>query len=336
MRFRSTGALGAAVTMLERNALRAHTIHAKSQEHMTFSIVALDPDTAELGLAVQTCGPAVGAIVPWVEPGVGAVATQSFTNMALGPQGLALLRSGVPAPDALRRILARDPGRETRQVGLVDMSGRAAAHTGSRCVAQAGHVCVPGVSVQGNMLERPAVWLAMLDAYGRASGDLADRLLASLAAAEHEGGDVRGRQSAALTVASGSAAEPAWARRFDLRVDQAADPVGGLGQLLRVARAYEALGAALDAIEAGALEVALAGTSAAHQFAPHDPQVGFWHAMVLSATGRGAEAQPLLEDALRAEPRLALFAHRFADAGHAHPLDTVLRAVPRRLAPPPD
>ena len=312
---------------------------------MTFSIVALDPDTAELGVAVQTCGPAVGAIVPWVEPGVGAVVTQSFTKMALGPEGLAMLRSGLPAPDALRAILAGDPGRETRQVGVVDMSGRTAAHTGDRCVAEAGHVCAPGVSVQGNMLQRPGVWLTMLDAYRDADGDLAARLLVALAAAERAGGDVRGRQSAALIVASGSAAEPAWARRYDVRIDQATHPIEELSRLLRIARAYEALGAAMAAIEASeaidvldaaALEVSLAGTTAAYGFAPDDSQVAFWHAMLLSAAGRGAEAQPLLDDALRAEPRLALFAHRFADAGHAAPLAVALRSVPRPTAPPPE
>ncbi len=195
------------------------------------------------------------------------------------------------------------------------------------------------------MLERPGVWLTMLDAYRDADGDLADRPVAALTTAEREGGDVRGRQSAALTVASGSATEPASARRFDVRIDQATRPVEELGRLLQVARAYEALGAvmaaieaseALDVLDAGALEVALAGTTAAFGFAPHDSQIAFWHAMVLSAAGRGAEAQALLDEALRAEPRLATFAHRFADAGHAAPLAAALRSVPRPKAPLPD
>lgn len=301
---------------------------------MTYSVVAFDRDTGEIGVAVQTRWPAVGATVPWVEGGVGAVATQSFTNLDLGPMGLALMRAGKPAPVALRELVAGDHGRELRQVGLVDANGRSAAHTGVRCVAEAGHVCEPGVSAQGNMLERAEVWLVMLAAFRSATGDLADRLLAALRAGERSGGDIRGCQSAALLVAPGEPAAQPWARRFDLRIDDAPDPLGELARLLRVARAYEALRVAVQALDAGDVQAALVSTTAAHHLAPEDAQVTFRHAMVLLANGKTSEAEPLLEAALSSEPRLAEFGHRFADAGHGAESAAALRSVRRPATEP--
>lgn len=294
---------------------------------MTYSIVALDRDSGEIGVAVQTCWPCVGASVPWVEPGVGAVATQSFTNVDLGPKGLARLRAGLAAPDALREIVADDPGRDVRQVGIVDVAGRSAAHTGRSCVAEAGHVCAPDVSIQGNTLERADVWLAMLDAFRAASGDLADRLMAALRAGDRDGGDVRGRRSAALLVAPGSPGAEPWARRFDLRIDQSPRPLEDLARLLQVTRAYEALDAAMDATEAGDLELALTRSTVAHRLEPEDAQLAFWHGVLLLASGRPDEARPVLDAALRSEPRLADFGHRFARAGHGAVLAAALGDV---------
>jgi len=299
---------------------------------MTFSIVALDSDSGEIGVAVQTSWPGVGSVVPWVEPGVGGVATQAFTNVDLGPMALVRLRDGYAAPDVLERLLLGDPGRETRQLGMVDAAGRSAVHTGSRCVAQAGHATAPGVSVQVNMLERADVPPLMLDAFRDATGDLADRLLAALSPGQRTGGDVRGSQSAALLVAPGSPGAEPWARRFDLRVDESAQPIEELARLLQVARAYESLEAALAAIETGKLEVALDGTTAAHQLVPDDAQIAFWHAIVLFASGQPDEAQPVLDAALRSEPRLAEFGHRFAEAGHGVLIASALRGVRRPRA----
>lgn len=291
---------------------------------MTYSIAALDRDSGELGVAVQTCGPGVGAAVPWVEPGVGAVATQSFTNVNLGVEGLARLRAGVAAAEALREIVARDAGRDVRQVGLVDAAGRSAAYTGSACVAEAGHVVAPGVSVQANMMQRAAVPAAMLDAFRHAEGDLAERLVAALRAAEREGGDVRGSQSAALLVAPGTPEAQPWARRYDLRVDSAHAPLDELERLLRLARAYEALDTAMGALAGGEVELVLASTTFAHRLAPEDAQLTYWHAMALLAIGRSDEARPLLDAALRSEPRLAEFGRRFAAAGHGGQLAEAL------------
>ncbi|HEX9551382.1 MAG TPA: DUF1028 domain-containing protein, partial [Candidatus Limnocylindrales bacterium] len=159
---------------------------------MTYSIVALDPHSGELGVAVQTRWLAVGALVPWLRPGVGAIATQSFVDTRYGFSGIELLAAGRSPEDALAELLAADPDPGVRQVGMVDASGRVAAHTGADCVVAAGHATGDGVSVQANMMERPSVWPAMLAAFHGASGDLADRLVAALRTAEAEGGDVRG------------------------------------------------------------------------------------------------------------------------------------------------
>jgi uncharacterized Ntn-hydrolase superfamily protein len=296
---------------------------------MTYSIVARDPDSGEFGIAVATSGPSVGAMVPWVEPGVGAVATQSFTNMDLGPLTLDRLREGLAAPVALRELVAADPSREVRQIGVVDLAGTSAAFTGRACVAHAGHVSASHISAQANMVERADTWLAMQVAYSTATGDLADRLVAALWAAEREGGDIRGTRSAALLVAPGGLVAKPWVRRFDLRIDLSMQPLEDLVQLLRVARAYEAFDAAMDANKAGDLPLALERISVAHELAPEDAKISFWHAIAMAWSGRPEEARPLLAAALRLEPRLAEFGHRYAEAGHSAVLEAALRAVKR-------
>jgi len=200
---------------------------------MTYSIVARDRETGRFGVAVQTCWPFVGAGVPWVESGVGAVATQSYAEVAHGPNGLAALRAGRTAPDALAALLAEDAARDVRQVGMVDADGRAACWTGTRCVAAAGHATADNLAVQANMMERATVWPAMVEAYLGATGSFEGRLLAALRAAEREGGDIRGRQSAALLI-SGTPAEPAWLRAVDVRVDDHPAPLDELERRLQV------------------------------------------------------------------------------------------------------
>ncbi|HEU0237213.1 MAG TPA: DUF1028 domain-containing protein [Candidatus Limnocylindrales bacterium] len=290
---------------------------------MTYSIVARDPVTGELGGAVQTRWFAVGAGVLWVAPGIGAVATQSFTEIAHGPNGLAALGAGRSPADAMAALLAADAGRETRQVGIVAADGTAAAFTGARCVEAAGHLTAPDVSCQANMMERGTVWGAMASAFASAPGDLAARLLAALRAAEAEGGDVRGRQSAALIVAPGPGASPegsrppAWERRFDVRVDDSADPLAELDRLLRIARAYEAFEAATSRAEARSVDAAVDGFVTARNLAPDDDQIALWHAACLAAAGRLAEARTAFRDAVGVEPRAAEHLRRFVAAGHA-------------------
>lgn len=290
---------------------------------MTYSIVARDPVTGELGGAVQTRWFAVGAGVLWVAPGIGAVATQSFTEIAHGPNGLEALGAGRSPAGALEALLAADTGRETRQVGIVAADGTAAAFTGVRCVEAAGHLTATDVSCQANMMERGTVWGAMVAAFASASGDLADRLVAALRAAEAEGGDVRGRQSAALVVAPGPGSSSegsrprAWERRFDVRVDDAADPLAELDRLLRVARAYEAFRVATSLAEAGSVDAAVDGFVTARNLAPEDAQIALWHAACLAAAGRLKEARAAFRDTASAEPRAAEHLRRFVAAGHA-------------------
>jgi len=284
---------------------------------VTYSIVARDPETGELGVAVQTRWPNVGETVPWAEPGVGAVATQSFSEKSYGPLGLARMRDGETAPDALAALLAADEGREVRQVGMVDAAGRSAAHTGSGCVVAAGHITEDGLSVQANMMERPTVWPAMVAAYHATAGALADRLMAALRAAEGEGGDVRGRQSAALLVVP--ATGPAWRVRYDLRVEDHRAPLDELARLLRLARAYEAFDRSEEPAAAGDLVAAAAAMTEAHALAPEDDQITLWTSLFYAAAGRTDEARALFAEASRAEPRSGEHLRRFVAAGALPP-----------------
>jgi uncharacterized Ntn-hydrolase superfamily protein len=283
---------------------------------MTYSIVALDPVTGELGCAVQSRWPGVGSDVPWVEPGVGVVATQSFSEPGHGFNGLRLMREGRTAPEALAAVLAPDADEAVRQVGIVDAAGRSAAHTGLRSVRYASHLVAPGVSVQANMMERPTVPAAMLAAFTGTDGELADRLMAALRAAEREGGDVRGRQAAALVVAPGTPGSPPWARRFDLRVDDHPAPLDELARLLRLARGYAAMDEAERAMWREDAEAGVAAGRRSVALAPDDDQVRLWSAVWLAVAGRMDEARAAYDAAAAAEPRSAEILRRFAEAGH--------------------
>jgi len=278
---------------------------------MTYSIVARDPDSGRFGIAIQTCWPFVGAGCPWVESGVGAVVTQSFTEVAHGPNGLELMRAGNSAEVALATLLAGDAGREIRQVGIVDAAGRTAAHTGKRCVEAAGHATTDGVSVQANMMERPTVWPAMIAAWSSSAATFPGRLVAALRAAEAEGGDIRGGQSAVLVI-SGPPGAPAWQRDVDLRVDDHPSPLDELERLLRVHLGYEELeraerlGAAGDG--AGASDAA----AEAGRLAPGDDQVAVWTAIGMAGMGHLDEARRLLSEATARNPRWPEFLERFA------------------------
>lgn len=205
----------------------------------TFSIAAHDPRNGDLGVAVASKFLAVGSVVPWAQAGAGAVATQAMANIGYGPRGLALLAGGQPAEAALAALLADDPERAHRQVGLVDAQGRAAAHTGAACMDWAGHTVGAGFAAQGNILAGPEVVDAIAQAFAAAEGELAERMLAALAAGDAAGGDRRGRQSAALYVARAGGSYGGMLDRYiDLRVDDHPAPVGELGRLLRLHRFY--------------------------------------------------------------------------------------------------
>ena len=284
---------------------------------MTYSIVARDPSSGRFGIAIQTCWPFVGAGCPWVASGVGAVVTQSFTEVAHGPNGLARLATGETAADALADLLGDDAGAAVRQVGIVDAAGRAAAHTGTRCVAAAGHVTADDISVQANMMERPTVWPAMLAAYGANDGAFVDRLLAALRAAEAEGGDIRGGQSAVLVI-SGAPGDPVWQRDVDLRVDDHPAPLDELQRLVDLQRGYDALDRAEERGAAGDPVGSRAASEEASRLAPGDGQVMVWQAIEMAGAGMVEPARALLAGATAMNPRWPEFVRRFA-ASDAQP-----------------
>jgi uncharacterized Ntn-hydrolase superfamily protein len=258
----------------------------------------------------------VGSIVSWAEPGVGAVATQSIVEPAYGPRGLGQLRRGASAPDALRRLLGDDEQAEVRQVAIVDNHGRVAVHTGARCIREAGHRLADGVSAQANMMERPTVPDAMLEAFRASDDDLAGRLLAALEAAEGEGGDIRGRQSAAVVVVAPRASgQPMQDRPVDLRVDDHPDPVAELRRLVGVHSAYAHVEVADELAAAGDLEGALAEYAAAHAKQPGNAELAFWHGVTLAADGREGEARELLERAYAERDGWRELLRRLPEAG---------------------
>src|SRR5207248_1848101 len=210
----------------------------------TFSIVARDPATGEMGVAVQSHWFSVGSIVPWAEAGVGAVATQSFVDPSYGKLGLDLMRAGRSAPEALAGLLAADSNRDVRQVAMIDAQGRVAAHTGAKDIQSAGNHVGEQYSTQANLMSNDNIWPAMAKAYEETKGDLAERLLAALDAAQSAGGDIRGRQSAAIVVVKAKSSGKPWEDRiFDLRVDDSTEPLKELRRLVTLQRAYNHMNA---------------------------------------------------------------------------------------------
>jgi uncharacterized Ntn-hydrolase superfamily protein len=260
----------------------------------TYSIVAFDPETGQLGVAVQSHWFSVGSIVPWAEAGIGAVATQSFVDPAYGKLGLDLMRAGKSAPDALKALLAGDEGRDVRQVAMIDAVGRVAAHTGSKDIPAAGHIVGRNFSVQANLMLNERVWPAMAQAFESTKGDLAERMLAALDAAQAAGGDIRGRQSAALIVVTGKPTGQSWKDRlFDLRVDDSPEPLKELRRLVTLQRAYNHMNAGDLAVEKKDNEGALREYSAAERLVPDNAEMIYWHAVALVNMNRTEEALPL-------------------------------------------
>lgn len=264
----------------------------------TYSIVARDPATGELGVAVQSHWFSVGPIVAWAEAGVGAVATQSFVDPSYGKNGLELMRGGKSAPDTLKELLAKDEARDVRQVAMIDAQGRVDAWTGKSDIQAAGHTVGTNFSVQANLMLNDKVWPAMARAFESTKGDLADRMLAALDAAQAVGGDIRGKQSAALVVVTGKPTGQAWKdRTFDLRVDDSAEPLKELRRLVTLQRAYNHMNAGDLAVEKKDNEGALREYSAAEKLVPDNAEMIYWHAVALVNMGRVDESLPLFRKA---------------------------------------
>ncbi|WP_431910335.1 DUF1028 domain-containing protein [Amycolatopsis thermoflava] len=293
---------------------------------MTYSIVARDEETGQLGVACQSHFFAPGASVTWANPGAGAIATQAFVDGRYGGEGLRLLASGTAAADVLEQLLATDEHPEVRQVAIVGSGGDAAVWTGGSCVGAAGGIVDGPVSVQGNMLADDGVLPAMLAAYQRSADDLAERLMHAMEAAEQAGGDIRGSQGASLLVVDGPQVGDPWNHKpVDLRVEDHPDPVGELRRLLHYRRAFDAVSGVMFAPglmigpyaepRPGDRNRALADLDAAAAVMRGNPEADFWRGVLLARSGSLSEARDQLAGPLRVNPRLAEFLGRLADAG---------------------
>jgi uncharacterized Ntn-hydrolase superfamily protein len=259
----------------------------------TYSIVAFDPKTRDIGVGVQSHWFNVGAIVPWGKAGVGVVATQSFVNPSFGPLGLEMMKKMSPK-EVVDRLIAADKGRDLRQLAILDSKGRAAAYTGRSCIPAAGHLVGKTYSVQANMMLNNSVWPEISNAFVKAKGPLAERMVTALEAGEKAGGDIRGRQSAAILVVRGESTGNPWEDRLvDLRVDDSPEPLVELKRLLKVHRAYEHMNNGDLALETGNAELALKHYSSAEKLFPDNIEMRFWHAAALTNNGRFKEALTL-------------------------------------------
>lgn len=281
----------------------------------TYSIVARDTETGAFGVAVQSHWFSVGSVVTFAEAGVGAVATQSFVEVSYGPLGLELLREK-SAREALDILLAKDAHPEVRQVAFVDARGRTAVHTGEGCIPGAGHRIGDGYSVQANLMLTDDVPDAMATAYEAARGPFAERLLAALRAAQRAGGDIRGKQSAAILVVRPERSDQPWTDRLvDLRVEDHDHPLEELTRLLKLHRAYERMNRGDEAVASGDMEHALAEYSAAEKMFPDNDEFIFWHAVTLVTNDRVEVSLPLFERAFRMNPNWMLLVPRLAKVG---------------------
>ncbi len=269
----------------------------------TYSIVARDPGSGQLGVAVQSHWFAVGSLVPWAEAGVGAVATQSFVEARYGFAGLDLMRSGLDARHTLDALLAADPHSDVRQVAMIDAEGGAAVHTGEHCIQHAGHLAGENFTVQANLMLNEGVPEAMAAAFRGAQGSLAERMLAALDAAQAAGGDLRGRQSAAILVVGAEATgQPLQDRLVDLHVEDNPEPLVELRRLLVLQTAYEYMNRGDHALERNDVDGALQEYGRAQTLFPDNQEMKFWHAVSLLNAGRTEAAMPVLEGIIGIEP----------------------------------
>lgn len=300
----------------------------------TFSIVARDPDTGDIGVAVQSHYFAVGPIVPWAEPGVGAVATQSLVEVSYGPKGLDLMRDGRSAEEALKELLSKDDHSEVRQVAMVDSKGNVAAHTGKKCIADAGDHVGKGYSVQANLMANDRVWPAMAKAYEASKGDLAERLLAALEAGQAAGGDIRGQQSAAIVIVKGKRSNRPWADRvMDLRVEDSPRPIAELRRLVTTWRAYRNVDEGDALVTDGKVEEAMQAYTRAAKLAPSNNEILFWQATTLWKLGREKDATPIFKKVFARDRRWVDLVPRLAKADLLDDDPASIKKI-QALAPP--
>jgi uncharacterized Ntn-hydrolase superfamily protein len=319
---------------LVRGAVIALLLAFAGDARATYSIVARDPATGELGVAVQSHWFSVGSGVAWAESEVGAVATQSFVDPSYGPLGLELMRAGRTAPDALKALTAVDPQLEVRQIAMIDARGNVVAHTGKNAIADAGHITGTNYSVQANLMASAEVWPAMARAFESAKGDLAERMLAALEAAQKAGGDIRGKQSAALIVVRGKSTGKKWADRvFDLRIDDHPDPINELRRLVRLQRAYNFMNRGDELAAEAKWDQAMQQYLEGAKLAPEIEELPYWVAVTLFTAGREEEALPMFRDVFRRSPSYIELTRRLPKAGllpdDPKKIDRILSVAPK-------
>jgi len=280
----------------------------------TYSIVAYDSATGQFGAAVQSHYFKVADVI-WVEPGVGAVATQSLVDFSYGPLGLEMMAKGKSAERALKGLLASDSANQVRQVAMIDRNGNVAAHTGGKCIAEAGHQVGHHYSVQANLMRNNTVWGAMAKAYENTKGDLADRLMAALEAAQAEGGDIRGMQSAAMVVVTGHPTGMSWKDRIvDIRVDDSPEPLKELRRLLNLTYAYKHMDLGDEYIAANNIDEANREYSLAAQLSPGNPEIRFWQAVTLVMAGQVEQSLPIFKEVFQADNSWRILIPRLVEA----------------------
>jgi uncharacterized Ntn-hydrolase superfamily protein len=280
----------------------------------TYSIVAYDSATGQYGAAVQSHWFKVADVI-WVEPKVGAVATQSLVDFAYGPLGIEMMKKGKTANQALDGLLASDPNNQVRQVAMIDNKGNVVAHTGSKCIAEAGHHVGHNYSCQANLMEKSTVPGAMAKAFENATGDLAERLMQALEAAQAEGGDIRGKQSAAIKVVTGNPVGQSWNDNIvDLRVDDSPEPLKELRRLLDINRAYELMNEGDNLVVVKDFDGAGKKYAEAAKLAPDNMEVVFWHAVTLVTAGEVERSLPLFKQCFNADERWRVLVPRLVTA----------------------
>ena len=282
----------------------------------TYSIIAKDEATGELGVAVQSHWFSVGSVVPWAKAGVGAVATQSFVKVEYGPDGLMLMESGMTSTEALEVLLAKDDGKAVRQVAMIDFNGNVATHTGKGCVEHAGHIIGDNYSVQANVMTNSTVPKAMVNAFENSKGDLADKMMAALEAAEEEGGDLRGKQSASMLIVTGNPTGVAWKdTKLNLTIEDHSTPLIELKRLIRIHRAYEHANIGDKYIEEGKIDEALIEYEKAVEYYPENVELSYWSAIALVNNNRLNDALVIFENVFKSNSNLKDMTPRLFDSG---------------------
>ncbi|MCB0279498.1 MAG: DUF1028 domain-containing protein [Calditrichaeota bacterium] len=294
----------------------------------TYSIVARDPETGNFGVAVQSNWFAVGTLVTWAEAGVGAIATQSFINVSYGPEGLKLLKAGKSAQEVVEILTSADENREFRQLAVVDKNGNSASFTGKKCIEAAGDHHEAGFSVQANLMKNASVWPAMEKAYKQAKGAFADRLIQALEAAQAAGGDIRGKQSAAILIVKAKSTGKIW-EDVELRitVDDHPEPLKELRRIYNVKLAYDHMNKGDLHVEENDMDNALKEYGAAQKMFPDNLEMQYWTAIALANSGRLAEALPIFKTIFKKDENWRILTPRLTKNAMLTVSDTDLKTI---------